>query len=71
VILECCDDCLCVGIGRRHRMVCEASLAASGCSQCEVVEWLADQLLSDVFTDTTRELQGLYDGVLESILESA
>ncbi len=52
-------------------MLAEASLATTGCSQCEVVEWLAEQLLGHVFEDTTLELQALYDGVLESIIETA
>ncbi len=54
----------------RHRMKVEAALEGTGHTQCEVVEWLAEQLLGDVFTSTTLEVQALYDSVMDSLLDS-
>jgi hypothetical protein len=49
-------------------MQVEMPLRDTGWRQADVVEWLAEQLLADAFEGTAMELQGLYDGVLESVL---
>ena len=49
-------------------MEAEASLSNTGWRHCDVVAWLAEQLIDDALEDAAREVQCLHDGVLDAVL---
>lgn len=73
----CARVCLCVNSIRMcvscvcsYRDLLESSLHSTGMTQCDVIAWLADQLLLQAVDSVVAEVQQLHDTVSQALLDA-